>query len=80
MTTERPSIMVDWLSVETPDPVGIPVNSGQVMRISRLGEVEWTTPARLSVEGSYSSNYKLIGYEMENAQSIFSKIRKLFRH
>jgi II/X family phage/plasmid replication protein len=48
--------MVDWMTVETPDPVGIPVNSGEVMRVSRTGEIEWTTPARLNVEGSHSSN------------------------
>jgi II/X family phage/plasmid replication protein len=49
-------MMVDWLSVELPDPLGISVNSGQVMKVSRLGQVEWTTPARLAVEGSWSSN------------------------
>jgi II/X family phage/plasmid replication protein len=48
--------MIDWLTVELPDPVGIPVNAGQIMRVSRHGELEWTTPARLAVEGSWSSN------------------------
>jgi II/X family phage/plasmid replication protein len=49
-------MMVDWLTVETPDPVGIPVNAGQIMRVDRDGVIEWTTPARLAVEGSWSSN------------------------
>lgn len=63
--TALPAFMVDWLTVEVPDTVGIPVNAGQVMRISREGEVEWTTPARLSVQGSWSSNmtFRAVGAE-----------------
>lgn len=49
-------MMVDWLTVELPDPVGLPVNDGHVMRVKRSGQVDWTTPARLGVEGSWSSN------------------------
>lgn len=64
-------MMVDWLTVELPDPVGLPVNSGQIMRVSRDGVVDWTTPARLSVEGSWSSNmtFRAVGascYDCDN--------------
>lgn len=57
--------MVDWLTVELPDPVGLPVNAGEVMRISRDGEVEWTTPARLQVQGSWGSSmtFRAVGAE-----------------
>lgn len=55
--------MVDWLTVELPDPVGLPVNAGEIVRISREGEVEWATPARLQVEGSWASSmvFRAIG-------------------
>lgn len=49
-------MMVDWLTVELPDPVGLPVHDGKVFRVSADGVVEWETFARLSVEGSWSSN------------------------
>lgn len=49
-------MMVDWLSVELPDPVGMPVNAGHIMRVSKEGVVDWTTPARLAVRGSWDSN------------------------
>ncbi|MDQ3246736.1 MAG: phage/plasmid replication protein, II/X family [Pseudomonadota bacterium] len=65
MTLGLPSLMVDWLTVELPDPVGIPINSGHVIRVSQHGDVEWTTPARLNVEGSWSSNmtFRAVGAE-----------------
>lgn len=53
---ESSPVMCDWISAEVPDRVGLPVNSGQVMRVDRDGQIEWTTPTRLSVEGSHSSN------------------------
>lgn len=58
-------MMVDWLTVELPDPVGLPVNAGHILRVSADGLVEWTTPARLSVEGSWSSNmtFRCVGAE-----------------
>lgn len=48
--------MVDFLTVELPDPVGIPVNDGQVMSMSPHGEIEWMTPKRKVVQGSWSSS------------------------
>jgi II/X family phage/plasmid replication protein len=59
----RPSFMVDWLTCELPDPVGIPVNAGELIRIDRDGQVEWSAPARLQVEGSHSSSmtFRAIG-------------------
>jgi hypothetical protein len=49
-------MMIDWLTVELPDPIGLPVNAGHIVRVARTGEVEWSTAARLNVEGSWSSN------------------------
>lgn len=48
--------MIDWLTVELPDPVGLPVNAGHVLSVSPDGEVEWSTAKRLCVAGSWSSN------------------------
>jgi len=60
---DQASYMVDWLTVELPDPVGLPVNAGEVVRVSRDGEVEWTSPARLQVQGSWGSSmtFKAVG-------------------
>lgn len=58
-----PSIMIDWATTELPDPVGIPINSGQMMSVSQTGCVEWATAKRLSVPGSWASNmtFRAIG-------------------
>lgn len=57
--------MVDWLTVDLPDPVGLPVNAGQVMGVAQSGEVEWSTAKRLLVPGSWSSSmtFRAIGAE-----------------
>jgi II/X family phage/plasmid replication protein len=49
-------MMVDWLTVEVPDPIGLPVNAGHILKVTPDGSVEWSTAARLPVEGSWSSN------------------------
>lgn len=65
MALEMSGVMVDWLTVETPDPVGIPINGGQVVKISADNSVEWSTFCRKSVEGSWSSSmtFRAIGAE-----------------
>lgn len=57
--------MIDWITVDLPDPVGIPVNAGEVMSVSQLGEVEWSTPKRLQVGGSWRSSmtFRALGCE-----------------
>jgi II/X family phage/plasmid replication protein len=49
-------MMVDFLTVELPDPVGLPVNDGIVAKVKPCGEVEWSTPCHRMVEGSWSSS------------------------
>ena len=68
------SMMVDWLTVELPDPVGLPVNDGQVCRVRPTGEVEWSTQCRLSVEGSWSSNmtFRAIGAQYVDGDALAS--------
>lgn len=60
---EQRAVMVDFLTAEVPDPVGIPVNAGEITRVDRDGEVEWSTKARLMVRGSWSSSmsFRAIG-------------------
>ncbi len=48
--------MIDWITAELPDPVGIPVHDGQHVRVRQDGTVEWATDRRRNVEGSWSSN------------------------
>lgn len=48
-------MMVDFITVELPDPVGVPVNDGRVMRVSPEGEIQWETACRKVVEGSWAS-------------------------
>lgn len=58
-------MMVDWLTVEVPDPVGLRINDGQIMRVDRDGAVQWEVDSRLSVQGSWSSNmtFRAVGAE-----------------
>jgi hypothetical protein len=62
--------MIDWLSVEVPDSIGRPVNAGHVLKLSAAGNVEWSTAARLPVEGSWSSNmmFRCPGAEATDAK------------
>ena len=62
--------MIDWLSVEVPDFVGRPINAGHVLKLSPAGNVEWSTAARLNVEGSWSSNmtFRCLGAEFTDAK------------
>ena len=48
--------MVDWLTVELPDPVGLPVNDGFVAKVKPDGTVDWSTPCQRILEGSWSSS------------------------
>jgi II/X family phage/plasmid replication protein len=56
-------MMVDWVTVELPDPVGLPINDGHMCRVRQDGTVEWATHCRQNVEGSWSSNmtFRAIG-------------------
>lgn len=49
-------MMVDWLTVEMADPVGIPVNDGHVCRVRTDGSLEWSTACRKQLRGSWSSS------------------------
>lgn len=46
--------MVDWLSVELPDPFGFLITGGEVTKSTEHGEVEWTTRCKRQMEGSWS--------------------------
>jgi II/X family phage/plasmid replication protein len=48
--------MVDWLSVELPDPVGLPINDGHVCRVKPDGALDWSSACRKLVRGSHSSS------------------------
>lgn len=48
--------MIDWLTVEVPDSVGVPINDGHVCRVRPDGSLDWSSACRKSVEGSWSSN------------------------
>ncbi|MDE8651888.1 phage/plasmid replication protein, II/X family [Novosphingobium album (ex Liu et al. 2023)] len=47
------AVMVDFLTVETPDPFGQVIHGGEVVKVDRDGEVEWSTRCKLSVKGSW---------------------------
>jgi len=48
--------MIDWLSVEVADAVGLPINDGHFCRVRPDRSLEWATACRKSVEGSWSGN------------------------
>jgi hypothetical protein len=49
-------MMVDWLTVELPDPVGLPINDGHVCRVRSDGSLEWNTACRKQLRGSWDSS------------------------
>jgi len=49
-------MMVDYLTVELPDAVRVPVNGGHVAKVRPDGSVEWATACRRDLRGSWSSN------------------------
>ena len=44
--------MVDWLSVEVEDKVGLPINDGYMCRVREDGSLDWSVAARKVLEGS----------------------------
>ncbi len=49
-------MMIDWLTVEVPDPVGLPINDGHVCRVRPDGTLDWSTACKRQLEGSWSSS------------------------
>lgn len=47
--------MVDFLTVECPDPFGVVIHGGSVTKVSHDERLEWSTMCRRNVEGSWSS-------------------------
>lgn len=47
--------MIDWVTVEIPF-LHLPIDSGFVCKVLPGGELDWQSPCRMSVEGSYSSS------------------------
>lgn len=52
-------VMVDWLSVELPDPFGCLITGGEVLKVKHTGELEWATRTRREFEGSWSSKMQV---------------------
>jgi II/X family phage/plasmid replication protein len=49
-------MMVDWLTVELPDPIGVAINDGHVCRVRPDGTLHWSTACKRQLEGSHSSS------------------------
>jgi II/X family phage/plasmid replication protein len=49
-------MMVDWLTVELPDPIGKPINDGHIFCVKADGSVDWNTAKRKQLRGSWSSS------------------------
>lgn len=52
-------VMIDWISVEVPDPFGEVITGGEVLKVKADGEVEWATRCRREFEGSWSSKMQV---------------------
>lgn len=48
--------MLDWLTCRVPVRLPAPIDGGKFIRLNRAGDVEISTPLRLSVPGSFSSS------------------------
>jgi len=49
-------MMVDFLTVEMPDPFGFNINGGEVVKVAEDGVVEWSTLCKKTVKGSWDSS------------------------
>lgn len=49
-------MMVDFLTVEMPDPFGFNINGGEVLKVGVDGVVEWSTLCKKTVKGSWDSS------------------------
>ncbi len=49
-------MMVDWLTVELPDPIGAPINDGHVCRVRTDGSLHWSTACKRQLGGSHASS------------------------
>jgi II/X family phage/plasmid replication protein len=47
--------MIDWVTVELPC-IHVPIDSGHICKILPGGVIDWQSPCRYSVEGSYSAS------------------------
>jgi len=47
--------MIDWLTISLP-LIHTPIPAGRIIKISKDGEIEWATPERTFVTGSYDTN------------------------
>jgi II/X family phage/plasmid replication protein len=48
-------MMVDFLTVEMPDPFGVPISGGEVLKVAPDGIVEWSTVCKQTVKGSWDT-------------------------
>lgn len=49
-------MMVDFLTVEMPDPFGFDINGGEVIKVGCDGVVDWSTICKKTVKGSWDSS------------------------
>lgn len=48
--------MIDFLKAELPDPFGFRIDGGSVVKVDHGGNIEWTTPCKRRVEGSWTNS------------------------
>lgn len=75
--SDQPAFMVDYLTVELPDPVGLPVHDGHVCRVRSDGSLEWATHCRKSVEGSWSSQMTFRAIGADYSDDVGQALREL---
>lgn len=51
-------MVIDWITVEVP-LFHSPVDSGRIFKVLPGGEIDWNSPCRASVEGSYRSSIQV---------------------
>ena len=47
--------MIDWVTVEIPF-LHTPIDTGYICKVNPGGDIDWQSPCRKSIEGSYSSS------------------------
>ena len=53
---QKETVVIDWITARVPCLHPTPIDGGRVIKVDPDGDVEWATPQRRSIAGSYDSS------------------------
>ena len=71
--------MIDFMKADLPDPFGVVVSGGDLMKISHLGEVEWTSKAKRNLQGSWLSSMHVRNMLADETEALGAQLHRTRR-